>query len=128
MDIFSYSTWGIFDSSGDSLFQALNISLISSSTRLSTASLEYHKEARVSDFPVEEGSFASYNKVEMPSAPIVVLCLSGSASDRQSFLNKIEAAVQSTGLYSVVTPEVTYINHTIERYTTPARVPRGQTS
>jgi hypothetical protein len=121
------TTWGIFDSSGNSLFQSLSLTLISSSTRLSTASVEYHKEARVSDFPVEQGSFASYNKVETGANPVVVLCLSGSDSDRTTFFNTLETAVKSTDLYSIITPEITYIDYTLERYNYSRKNDRGAT-
>jgi len=119
--------WGIFDSSRNPIYSPSKLTFIASSTRLSTAAMEYHKEARVSDFPVERGSFASYNKVEIPSQSIVVLCLSGSASDRAGFLKKLDAAAASTDLYSVVTPEATYINHTIERYNYSRRNSQGAT-
>ena len=45
---------------------------------LSTNSVDFSKDTKVSDFPVEQGSFASYNKVETPASPIVTLCLTGS--------------------------------------------------
>jgi hypothetical protein len=116
--------WGVYDSNGNalgdpSLFSGIASTILSSlgaSSTLSTNSVEYSKEMRVSDYPVEGGSFASFNKVETPANPRVVLCLSGSQDDRTSFINAIDAATKSTNAYSVVTPEVTYINYTIESY------------
>lgn len=128
------SQWGIFDSFGNALadpsqFQGVFgdfLGTLGGST-VSTGAVDYIKETRVSDFPVEQGSFASYNKVELPASPVVTLCMSGSESDRSAFLNAIDAATKSTDLYSVATPEVTYIDYTIERYNYQRRSNRGAT-
>lgn len=142
--------WGIFDSQGNqlgmvgggsnSLFQAIINSAATSAlnflglaggsgsrTVLSTNAFEFTKETRISDFLVERGSFASYNKVLLPANPTVTLVLGGSGSDRTSFLNQINAACESLELYSVVTPEVTYFNYSIERYSLIRRAERGAT-
>jgi hypothetical protein len=129
--------WGVFDSKGKPLWGQAGLTLSVSSVLssliggsgpvLSTNSVEYSKEMRVSEYPVERGGFASYNKVETPGRPIVTFCLTGKASDRSSFLNAIDAACKSTNLYSVVTPEATYINHTIERYNYSRRRESGAT-
>lgn len=128
--------WGIFDSEGNQiglptgsanrilrfLESAAGISPV-----LSTNGFEFVKETRISDFPVEAGSFASYNKVELPANPVVVLALAGTEDDRATFLNAIDAACKSTELYSVVTPEVTYVNYSLERYSYARRAERGAT-
>lgn len=125
--------WGVFDSAGNPLggtnagiFENI-LESVGLSTTLSTASVEYSKETRVSDFPLAEGSFASYNKVELPAAPVVTLCLSGDEAARRTFLDAIDAACKSTNLYSVVTPEVTYVEYAIERYNYARRRERGAT-
>lgn len=131
-------TWGIFDSDGDQLggvntsgntiLGSLEAQLTGASTPvLSTLSFDFTREAKVSDFPIEQGQFASYNKVQNPASPVVTLALSGSEGDRTNFLNAIDAACISTELYSVVTPEVKYINYSIERYTYTRRADRGVT-
>lgn len=127
--------WGIFDSKGRPLGDPSKLSgLVSNAldaagigSTLSTGSVEYSKETRVSDFPIEQGSFASYNKVETAASPAVTLCLTGSESNRRSFLEAIDAACKSTDLYSVVTPEVTYINYSVERYNYQRRSSKGAT-
>lgn len=127
--------WGIFDSKGNALGDPSNLSgllgtflntigLVSSP---STGSVDYSKETRVSDFPIEGGKFASYNKVEMPSTPVVTLIFNGTESDRSAFLAQIDKACKSTDLYTVATPTTTYINHTIERYNYQRRSNRGAT-
>lgn len=116
--------WGIFDRSGKPLADPSNISGIANvyansigvSSSLSTSEVEYGKECQTSDFPVELGSFAQYNKVERPGSPAVTFAFSGSESDRAQFLNAIDLACKSVDLYDVVTPEITYIGHSIDGY------------
>lgn len=127
--------WGIFDSKGKPLADPSNINglartLVNSlglGSSMSTAAVEYGKAMRISDFPVERGSFASYNKVETPASPLVTLSFSGSESDRAKFLTSLDEATKSTGLYSVVTPEVQYVNYSIESYSYSRRADRGAT-
>jgi len=134
--IFQVETrWGIFDSQGKPLgdpakFTGLIGNALDAAglgSTLSTNAVEYSKETRVSDFPIEQGSFASYNKVEAPAAPTVTLCLTGSEKNRRTFLDAIDAACKSTDLYSVVTPEVTYIDYSVERYNYQRRNSKGAT-
>lgn len=85
----------------------------------STVDLTYSKETRVSDFPVERGGFASYNKVELPSTPVVTMAVEGSDQERAKFLSVIDKAtkeINKDNLFVVVTPETDYINHTVEGY------------
>lgn len=127
--------WGIWDSKGKPLgdpakFTGLIGNALEAAglgSTLSTGSVEYSKETRVSDFPLERGSFAAYNKVETPAEPQVVLCLTGSEKNRRTFLEAIDNACKSTDLYSVVTPEVTYINYTVERYNYARHNSKGAT-
>ena len=127
--------WGIWDKNGKPLGDpakftglvgdALDAAGLGST--LSTNSVDYSKDMKVSDFPIEQGSFASYNKVEQPASPIVTLCLTGSENNRRTFLEAIDKATKSTDLYSVVTPEVTYIDYAIERYNYSRRSSKGAT-
>lgn len=113
--------WGIFDAFGS------QVGITSQDSILSTSSFEFLKEMKTSDFPVQRGGFASYNKVERPANPTVTLAFQGSVGDRATFLNAIDAAVKSTGLYSVITPEVTYANYSLDRYSYMRRSERGVT-
>lgn len=127
--------WGIWDSTGKplgdpSIFSGLFGNVLDAAglgSTLSTGAVDYSKETRVSDFPVERGGFANYNKVETPAAPVVTLCLTGSENDRRTFLEAIDEACKSTDFYSVVTPEVTYRDYAIERYNYQRRNNRGAT-
>ena len=96
--------WGLYTSKG--LLVAAD----------SVVEMEYHKENRVSDFPVIDGSFASYNKVQMPYMPTLRLTKGGTEADRRAFLSAIDAACDGLTLYSVVTPEKVYTDVTLESY------------
>ena len=124
--------WGIFDAQGNQLGinsnttpSILSVLEGSSVPTLSTYGFDFVKEMVVSGFPTEGGGFANYNKVEQPATPVVTLILDGSSGYRTNFLNAIDAACKSTNLYSVVTPEVTYVGYTMERYTYARRAQRG---
>ena len=126
--------WGIWDSKGKPLgdprrFQGLAGDLLNTlgGTTMSTGALDYSKETKVADFPVERGGFASYNKVETAAAPVVTLCFQGSEGERKTFLDAIDAACKSTDLYSVVTPERDYQGYTVERYNYARHNAKGAT-
>lgn len=130
------SQWGIFDSSGNQLGSSssggnsllaavIKSTFLASGPILSTNSFEFKRETRVSDFPLEDGGFASYNKVVLPGEPTVRYCFSGSVSDRTTFLTQLDAACQSTKLYSVKTPEITYLNYNITDYSLMRRADSG---
>jgi len=118
----SEPNWGIFDSSGKKLGDSSSGGLFKKikgllgESSLSTLSFEVKKETKISDFPIEEGGFASYNKVQMPNSPVITLIFSGSEAERMSFINDIDYACKSTELFSIITPEATYINHSIESF------------
>lgn len=130
-------SWGIFDSqgnqlgvngSGNNILSALENQLTgSSSPTLSTLSFDFTRESKVSDFVVEEGGFAAYNKVRLASNPVVELAFTGSLDARASFINALDAASGTTDLYSIVTPEVLYVNYNIERYRIQRRADKGVT-
>lgn len=131
-------TWGIFDaegnqlggsdSSGNGILSALQSQVTGSfAPSISTLSFDFTRETQISGFPIEAGSFAAYNKVQLPATPSVVLALSGSEGDRTNFLNAIDDACNSTELFTVVTPEVQYVNYSLVRYSLSRRADRGVT-
>jgi hypothetical protein len=116
--------WGIFDKTGEPI-AGFTSSLIGPIQ--SFYSLDYYKENLVANFPVQDGSFASYNKVEMPASPVVVLNFTGNLEERMQFLNMIDAACQSTNLYTILTPEIAYVDFTIESYNYTRSAAKGTT-
>lgn len=115
--------WGVFDASGLPMLdvngrQGLIVSVNSADMR---------GESRVADFPVERGSFVSYNKVEFPDLVDVSLCVTGSETDRTYVLGEIEKARQGVTLWQIVMPEVRFADCTLERYDFSRRASRGAT-
>lgn len=73
-------------------------------------------EWRVSNFPVQQGSFTSYNKVTLPAEYAVQMVKGGTVDDRATFESQIDAIAGSTDLYTIVTPERSYPNSNVTRY------------
>lgn len=124
----SAKKWGIFNSSNRNVLSAAHVH-----------GIEYESSYAVSDAPLEDGGFTSYNKVKAPyNARVTLVCdgsetgssgilssltslisgLTGSSGTavRQDFLSTLESVVADTNLYHVVTPERTYINANIVGY------------
>lgn len=91
--------WGIFDDTGKPL-----------ADYDSFVATEYSNESDLSNYPVEKGAFATYNKVENPFQVQVTLTCGGEQTRRANFVAKIEAARKSLTLYTVVTPEYSHTN------------------
>lgn len=77
----------------------------------SMISFDLRQDLPVSDYQVEEGGFQSYNKVQLPTDIRVRLSTGGSISRRQRFLQDIDAVMNTTDLYDIVTPEAVYLNY-----------------
>lgn len=90
-------TWGVFDSDGAQVIEPDSI-----------VDFDYRKEYRISDFPIEQGNFASYNKVLVPFDAAVRMRQGGSLADRTQFLLDCETVVDSFDLYDILTPEKRY--------------------
>lgn len=73
-------------------------------------SFDYRKQYSVSDYPVEEGSFESYDKVELPADVRMTFSTGGSVADREAFLASCQAIVGDFNLYDAVSPEAIYPN------------------
>lgn len=91
--------WGVFNPKG-AIFADYD----------SFNAMGYNNESSVSDYPVEQGGFASYNKVDAAYDMIVTLHCGGGADRRAKFLQACENARASLDTYSVLTPEKTYRN------------------
>lgn len=69
---------------------------------------EFSANSPISNYPQENGAFASYNKVQLPFDVRVKIACSGSSSQRQAFQDTLDAMRTSTALVDVVTPEKVY--------------------
>ena len=110
------AVWGVYDKAGALAIYADSF-----------AEIEYSREFKVATYPMEEGAFQSYNKVETPFDVGVVLTRGGSDADRTEFVNTIDALLASLDLYDVVTPERTYLNVNIVRGRYRRRAESGAT-
>lgn len=95
----STSPWGVF-LNGVQVIAADN-----------TIGFEYKQDFPVSDYPVEEGGFQSYDKVQLPSDIRMRFSRGGSEQDRQEFLASIDEVMNTTDLYDIVTPEAVYLSY-----------------
>lgn len=95
--------WGVFDTSGNEvLFPD------------SFLGIEYKNGSRVSDYPVEKGAFASYNKVDTPWDVRVRMAVGTSIEARSAFLATVDSMLHSTNLFDIVTPETVLLTGTLD--------------
>lgn len=119
-DIFNQPTsssqpqWGIFDSA--------NNPVLTSDT---VVGFDFKHEYVTVDYPIENGGFASYNKVARPFEPRFTMARGGSVADRTAFVTALERLVGDTNLYTVVTPEFTWQNVNITHWSEVRRSDRG---
>lgn len=97
--------WGVFDKNGDPIATFDNV-----------LSVDARDSCRVSNYPIENASFKSYNKVENPLDIRIVITRGGTEEQRTEFIAAIGEAKRSLDLVTVVTPEVTYESLTIEAF------------
>jgi hypothetical protein len=106
--------WGIFDDQGNQVIVPDSV-----------LELSHHREFNVSDYPIQKGSFADYNKVIRPQEVHLRLSKGGSVDDRSGFLQQIDSASQSLALYTVASPERAYQNMNLDRYDIVRRGAQG---
>jgi hypothetical protein len=76
----------------------------------SVNAFDYRNSSVVSDYPQEDGSFTSYDKVQTPFDVRLRFVTGGSVSAREAMLASILTIAQDTQLYDAVTPEQVYVN------------------
>jgi hypothetical protein len=96
---FQQPSWGIFNAGGSFAIIPDNI-----------VSVGYQRQWAIASYPMEEGAFQSYNKVQFPFANKVQMSKGGTVEDKQSFLDALESISGSLDLFDIVTPEKTYFN------------------
>lgn len=99
------AVWGIFDQSGLEILQPDSV-----------LGIRYRDASRIVDYPLEQGSFESYNKVSNPFDVAVSISVGGSLERREGFLRDLKFWKDSLDLLNVVTPEFTFQNCNIEAY------------
>ncbi|OYZ43326.1 MAG: hypothetical protein B7Y20_14955 [Acidovorax sp. 16-64-162] len=106
--------WGIYDDAGNLVLEPDSF-----------IGMDFANNWQISDYPVEQGSFATYNKVATPYSSTVSMAKGGSEADRTAFLTTLDTIAGGLTLYTITTPEKNYINATIERYDYERRTHRG---
>lgn len=79
-------------------------------------SVDVSNEGKVTTYPMEQNGFFAYNKVQSPAQISVTLGLTGGNADRRSVVEALDELCASTELLSVVTPEKTYTDFTLESF------------
>lgn len=105
LDMFSGPRWGIFNDAGEPL-------LIGDSV----VNVDYKRESRISDYPIEKGQFANYNKVQTPYEARVAFAVGGKEEDRTEFLAICDKLITTLQIVTVVTPEVVYESANVIHY------------
>ena len=96
-------TWGIF------------LDGIPVLTYDSFVSFGYAQDWEISTYPVEDGSFTAYDKVQRPAEIRVRISAGGSVTNRQAMLLAVDAQMSTTALYDIVIPETVYLNYNFVR-------------
>ena len=94
-----FNNWNIIDENGERVLTF--DSFIKSSV---------NSESKVTQMPVERGSFVDYNIVKTPLNMTVTLVKSGSSDELSEYVNTLLELVDSTKLVTVITPEKEYNN------------------
>lgn len=100
--LFGTPQWGLFWSDGSTILAVDSV-----------GDIEYARDYQLSDYPQEQGAFATYNKVQVPFQAKIGFLIQ---TNRRDFLNNVEAAAASLQFVTVVTPEVSYESANIIHY------------
>lgn len=83
----------------------------------SVVAFEYKGESRLAGYPMEKGSFSTYNKVQMPfDARMRITCGGNGKMSRSTFLTVIEYMKASLSLCTLVTPDMAYPSFNLEDF------------
>ena len=77
--------------------------------------LGYAKAYTISDYPIEDGGFSSYDSVEQPFEGRVRLAAGGSPDVRQALIDSVEGILGDLNTYDFVTPDRVYVNVNVVR-------------
>jgi hypothetical protein len=102
--LFGPPEWGVFSDGGAPVLIPDSI-----------VAVDIRREWRISDYPVEQGGFQSFDKVQMPGDARVRMSVSGAIA-RGPFLEQLERVAKSLDLYTVVTPDAVYPSVNITHY------------
>lgn len=98
--------WGVFDQDGNAVIRPD-----------SYQGFENQNRWRISQFPIQDGDFQSYNKVIIPRVITLKITQGGSLQQRTTLLAALQAIGGDTNLYNIIVPEGIYLNFNCEGYT-----------
>lgn len=78
--------------------------------------IDFRQGWAVADYPVENGGFESYDKVDLPYDARVRFSSGGSLENRIKLLRQVTAIAETLEFYDVVTPEVIYKSCNVQHY------------
>lgn len=104
-DAFNRNIWMITDSGGQIVLEFSSF-----------LSADVRNEGQAVSAPVEEGGFASYNKVDSPLSISATLAFQGNEMQIQNALFTLSALREETRLVNLVTPDAEYASLTLENY------------
>jgi hypothetical protein len=78
--------------------------------------IDLSAEAKVLEYPIEEGSFASYNKTQQPTAIRVTLAAQGSNLELNDMLSKLKDYKEKAVKLSILTPSDFYEGYALEGF------------
>jgi len=104
--LFPGAIWGVFESGTTN--RAIELS--------SVVEVDISADSRVSDYPIQTGSFVSYNKVANPNFITLRVTKDGSETSRLELLQWLEANKADTTLFDILTPESRYSSMTLVSY------------
>lgn len=89
---------------------------------------DFRYETQTSDYPIESGGFAIYNKVRRPISITTTLVKTGSDVSRFAWFAAIQQQElqNPTQLYTLVTPQGVYVDYSLTGMTYSTRPDKGQ--
>lgn len=112
--LFGSSIWGVFNADGSAALEPDSFVAIS-----------YRNGGIVANYPMESGSFASYDKSANPYDCSVIMTIGAGKAERTSFLQKVDRLCAGLDLLSVITPEATYTNANLQECSYERTAERG---
>ena len=94
------SVWGIFQNGAPVVVAE------------SVVAVDYRREFAISDYPVEQGGFESYDKVKLPR-DVHMRFTAGTQAARNELLASIDAIIGTTQVFDFVTPDAVYPSMTL---------------
>lgn len=104
--LFPGPTWGVFKVGTND--RAIEVS--------SVGELDTAAEALVSDYPIQTGSFTTYNKVRRPDIITIRLTKDGGEDSRLQLLYWLNQNMTDTSLFDILSPEWRYPSMTLIGY------------